>query len=127
MSRRPLSPEVWEQALVNGRRIHPSDSEAATAWSERWYRDQGCRFTDDLEPVKNTMSDEAFEALMLASDHGPGPFEPEVPAVEPPPVAPVPPRPPARGKRRARVEEGRFRGDNPGTPEVNEAWESDAG
>lgn len=77
MSRRPLSPEVWEQALVNGRRIHPSDSEAATAWSEAWYVEQGGRFSDDLTPVENTMSDEEFKELIAQSDHAPGPFEPE--------------------------------------------------
>lgn len=126
MSRRPLSPEVWEQALVNGRRIHPSDSKAATAWSEHWYREQGGRFNDDLEPVENTMTDEEFETLIAASDHGPGPFEPEAPFVQPAPVAPVPPKPPTRSRRRAHTDKGHFKSDDPATPAVNEAWQDNA-
>lgn len=100
MSRRPLAPDVWEQALINGRRMHSSDTTAALAWAEQWYGAQGGRFAGevarpDAEPVKNTLSDAASEALTLASDHGPGPAEREQP--------PAPPAPPAaKAKSRAR-------------------------
>lgn len=30
---------------------------------------------------------------------------------------------PKRGRRRARTEDGQFRGDDPATPGINEAWE----
>lgn len=33
---------------------------------------------------------------------------------------------PVRGKRRARVESGKFQADDPATPDVNEAWQDGA-
>jgi hypothetical protein len=47
---------------------------------------------DPLQPVENTMTDAEFEALVLASDHGPGPAEPE-PAETQVAAEPVPPVP----------------------------------
>lgn len=44
MSRRPLAPDLWEQALINGRRIHPTDDAVALKWSERWYEARGGAF-----------------------------------------------------------------------------------
>ena len=49
----------------------------------------------------------------------------EAPAPE---IVPVPPpepasREPQHGRRRARAQRGRFRGDDPSTPDVNEAWQ----
>lgn len=109
MARRPLAPDVWEQALVNGRRIHPGDDAAALSWSETWYQSQGGRFDGDAEPA-------------VAADPEPV-AEPE-PAPEPAaePVA-EPPKAAAKPKRRARQSGGQFKGDDPATPEVNEAWE----
>jgi hypothetical protein len=52
---------------------------------------------------------EAFRPLF------PGQPVPMVPPLEEPPVKPA--------KRRARQAEGQFKGDDPSTPEVNEAWE----
>lgn len=119
MARRPLAPDIWEQALVNGRRIHPGDDAAALSWSEAWYHSQGGRFDGEVEPagddpllpVENTMPDAEFEALVLQSDHAPGPAEVEES------------KPAAKPKRRARQSGGQFKGDDPATPEVNEAWE----
>jgi hypothetical protein len=54
---------------------------------------------DPLQPAENTMSDEEFEALVLASDHGPGPAEPEpapAPRREPRPLRPASERMAAR-------------------------------
>lgn len=42
-----------------------------------------------------------------------------VPSSPPEPASPQP----QLGRRRARTERGRFRGDNPATPDVNEAWQ----
>jgi hypothetical protein len=46
---------------------------------------------------------------------------------EPPAPENVPPPEPApsleHARRRARAERGRFRGDDPATPDVNEAWQ----
>lgn len=102
MSRRPLAPDVWEQALINGRRMHSSDSAAALAWAEQWYAAQGCLFD------------------------GPAPAPAPLPELEPEPEAglevaaePVKINKP---RRRARQEGGRLKGDDPTTPDVNEAW-----
>lgn len=47
MSRIPLSPDIWEQALINGRRAFPSDDSAAGGFAEGWYAEQGGRFQSD--------------------------------------------------------------------------------
>lgn len=49
MTRRPLAPDLWEQALINGRRIHPTDDAVALQWSERWYEVRGGAF-ESSEP-----------------------------------------------------------------------------
>lgn len=49
MTRRPLAPDLWEQALINGRRIHPADDAVALEWSERWYEVRGGAF-ENSEP-----------------------------------------------------------------------------
>jgi hypothetical protein len=115
MSRRPLAADLWEQALLNGRRIHPSDDAAALAWAEGWYGAQGGGF------------DGPAAAVEPAPDPDPAP-EP-APAPEPEPAAAAPEAAkPAKPRKRARVEGGQFKGDDPATPETNEAWEgSDVG
>lgn len=88
MSRQPLAPDLWEQALLNGRRINPSNDAEALAWAQRWYEARGGGFRQSvvmpLEPVP------APE---------PAPLEPAVvePAVEPRPSTEVtlPPLPTA--------------------------------
>lgn len=53
MSQIALTPELWEQALVNGRRVHPSDGAKAVTWAEDWYGKQGGQFKDQaVQPVK---------------------------------------------------------------------------
>jgi hypothetical protein len=41
----PLAADVWEQALVNGRTVHPSDNAAALTWAKDWYAAQGGTFS----------------------------------------------------------------------------------
>lgn len=108
MSRRPLSPDIWEQALLNGRRIHASDDRAAQQWAVQWYEAQGGRF--DGEPVVTPAPEPAPEPEMAASE----------PEVEP---AEEQPRRSSRSKRRSRHDDGQFKGDDPATPDVNEAWD----
>lgn len=45
MARIALTPELWEQALINGRRVYPSDGAQAVAWAEGWYVQQGGQFS----------------------------------------------------------------------------------
>ncbi len=134
MSRRPLAADLWEQALLNGRRIHPGDDAAALSWAEQWYAAQGGAFDGPTgaapapEPADlSALSDEQFTALAPQGEHATGDFEPAVEAQEPdaqePAVAPEPARP-GKQRRRARQDAGHFRGDDPATPGVNEAWES---
>lgn len=105
MSRRPLAVDLWEQALLNGRRIHPSDDAAASAWAEQWYGAQGGLFDSPAaapvpEPVDlSYLSDEAFEALAPQGEHATGDAEPE-PAPAPEPVKVHKPR------RRGRYDAG---------------------
>ena len=112
MSRRPLAADLWEQALLNGRRIHPSDDAAALTWAEQWYGAQGGLF-DGPAAAEPAPAPE----LEPAADPAPEP-DPE-PAAAAAPEAPKPARP----RKRARVEGGQFKGDDPATPETNEAWE----
>jgi hypothetical protein len=75
----------------------------------------------------------ALEEAAIAADvvvcpaptHEPAPVvitpEPE-PQEDPVPAAVAEP---PKGKRRARVGGGHFKGDDPATPDVNEAWEGD--
>jgi hypothetical protein len=41
----PLAADVWEQALVNGRTVYPSDNAAALNWAKAWYAAQGGTFS----------------------------------------------------------------------------------
>ena len=114
MSRRPLAADLWEQALLNGRRIHPGDDAAALLWAEHWYGAQGG----------------GFEGLPPAAAEPAPTVEPELepaPAVEPQsePVAAAAPEAPKafKPRKRARVDGGQFKGDDPATAAVNEAWE----
>lgn len=107
MSRRPLAPDVWDQALLNGRRIHPSDDAAALRWAEEWYRLQGGLF-DGGEPA--------------AAEPAPAVIEEKAPEPKPEAEAPVQ-RTSSKSRRRARQDDGQFKADDPATPAVNEAWE----
>jgi len=109
MSRRPLSPDIWEQALLNGRRIHASDDRAAQQWAVQWYEAQGGQFDGD-----------AVEIPAPAPEPEPAEDPIEEPAEEP---AEEQPRRSSRGKRRTRHDDGQFKGDDPATPDVNEAWD----
>lgn len=116
MSRRPLAPDIWEQALLNGRRIHPSDDQAAQAWSEQWYLKQGGLFDGQASTTQ------AAAAPEPVSEPEPAPepeAEPEVQAQ----VELESPKQAVRGKRRARHDSGQYKGDDLSTPEVNEAWD----
>ena len=111
MARRPLAADLWEQALLNGRRIHPSDDAAALSWAEAWYGAQGGGFDGPAPAAAPAAAPEPVAAAASAAE-----VEPVVAA------APKAPRA-AKPRRRARVESGQFKGDDPATPEVNEAWE----
>ena len=50
MSRRPLAPDLWEQALVNGRIVSPGSDQEALEYAEKWYARQGGLF-DEVEPA----------------------------------------------------------------------------
>jgi hypothetical protein len=50
MTLQPNAPEVWEQALVDGRRVHPSDTAAAIAYAKERYAGTGYGFTGEPEP-----------------------------------------------------------------------------
>jgi hypothetical protein len=50
MSLTPSSPETWEQALFNGRIVHPSSDEKAAAWAKDWYLKNGGIFYGEEEP-----------------------------------------------------------------------------
>lgn len=67
---------------------------------------------------------ETGERLLLERTEAPAPeIVPSAvdEAVSAPPPEPAPSQSSVR--RRARAERGRFRGDNPSTPDVNEAWQ----
>ena len=135
MSRRPLAADLWEQALLNGRRIHASNDAAALNWAEQWYGAQGGVFDGPrAAPVpleiadSSHLSDEAFAALMPQGLHATGDAEPEAkaepePEPEPEPEAALEPAKLNKPRRRARQEGGQLKGDDPTTPDVNEAWD----
>lgn len=63
---------------------------------------------------------ETGERVLLERTEAPAP-EIVPPAVTEPPPEPAPST--EHTRRRARSERGRFRGDDPATPDVNEAWQ----
>lgn len=124
MSRRPLAPEVWEQALINGRSVSPSDDTAALAFAEQWYLDQGGAFIDEAGA-------DPFDAL-IPSEEPAAAVEPEPvaePEAEPEPVAiePTAEQRSHRRRRAHRTDNGQYIADNPATEEVNEAYAADNG
>lgn len=146
MTLQPNAPEVWEQALFDGRRVHPSDGAAAVAYAKERYDSLGYGFTGepDPEPEPEAVTEPppapappepvvAAEPLSVeaASDGMPAepaealPAETEtvvVEAAEPAEaVQPMSVTAPAR-KKRARNEAGGFIADDKSTPDVNEAF-----
>lgn len=61
------------------------------------------------------------ERVLLERTEAPAPEIVPPAAIEPPPEPVL--SQPQLGRRRARTERGRFRGDDPATPDVNEAWQ----
>lgn len=129
MPKRPLTPELWEQALVNGRRIHPSDSAKCTEWALKFYKSCGGHFSgEDAEPPKKEI-----KAAPEKKEEPSGVkfLFPPVEEKKEMDLAPVTKeeeaKPKKRGRRRARNEEGQYKGDNPETPNVNEAWVTEEG
>jgi hypothetical protein len=84
MSRRPSAPEVWEQALVNSRRLFPHDSAKALQWAEEWYLKQGQRFIESPVIAPEVPQQ---ESAPIAEP------EAETPATEAPAAEPVCPMP----------------------------------
>ena len=72
------------------------------------YHGQGGTYR--LDPVTG-------ERVLLERTEGPELAPPSPSAADPAPA------PPQAERRRARVARGRFRGDDPSTPDVNEAWQ----
>lgn len=131
MTRRPLAPEVWEQALINGRIVHPSDDEAVARYADEWYKAQGGLFdpASEPEPVEEPQEEpegegEAQEPAQEPQEHAPEHVTEHVTeqVAEQEPV-PVPASISGLSHRtRARKEKGRYRGDDPATPDQNEAY-----
>ena len=127
MTRRPLSPEVWEQALMNGRIVHPSDDEAVAKYADEWYKARGGLFdpASEPEPAEEPQKEpegegEAQEPAQEPQEHAPEQVTEQVAEQEP---APVPASISGLSHRtRARKERGRYRGDDPATPDQDEAY-----
>lgn len=67
---------------------------------------------------------ETGERVLLERTEAPAPeIVPPADTEAVPTLPPEPASPPRPSRRRARVERGRFRGDDPATPDVNEAWQ----
>lgn len=47
MQKTPAAPELWEQALINGRIKHPSNGSKAVAWAQEWYLQNGGTYFED--------------------------------------------------------------------------------
>lgn len=129
MTLQPNAPEVWEQALFDGRRVHPSDGAAAVAYAKERYDSLGYGFTGEADP-------EPEPEVVIEPPPAPAPPEPVV-AAEPLPAETetvvVEPAEPAEAvqpmsvtapvrKKRARTEAGGFMADDKSTPDVNEAF-----
>lgn len=84
MSRRPSAPEVWEQALINSRRVLPNDPAKALQWAEEWYLKQGQRFIGEPEAAPEEPQADSASATET---------EPETPVTEAPAAEPACPMP----------------------------------
>ena len=105
MSRRPLAPDLWEQALINGRIVPSGSDQQALAYAEEWYARQGGAYDAPTEQVTAQATEQVTEQ-----------------AQEAPEAAPVVERPTGSRRTRARQGKGQFQGDDLSTGNRNEAY-----
>jgi glutamate dehydrogenase/leucine dehydrogenase len=106
MSRRPLAPDLWEQALINGRIVHSDSDQKVLAYAEDWYKRQGGAY--DVEPPAaptEQVTEQVAEQVQEA-----------------PVVAPVAEPPTGSRRSRARQQKGQYQGNDPLTNNRNEAY-----
>lgn len=118
MSRRPLAPDLWEQALVNGRIVSPGSDQEALEYAEKWYARQGGLF-DGIEAT--TEPEEAAPAAPEQVTEQVAEQVEEVPAEAPAEVESHSITGLSR-RARARKAKGQFQGDDPATPDRDEAY-----
>jgi maltose-binding protein MalE len=81
MQKTPTAPELWDQALINGRTKHPSDGSSAATWAQEWYLENGGAYVEDAaievlvtpapeacEVIKAEPEAEAEEAVVAAEE-----------------------------------------------------------
>lgn len=73
MTLMPLAADVWEQALVNGRTVNPTDDKAALAWAKDWYAKQGGTFANADGVVVELQQEAPAVAPELAAEPEPEP------------------------------------------------------
>lgn len=90
MALQPSDPAVWEQALVDGRMVHPSDSEASVAYAFKRFEELGGSFTGEGEPEPEPTRGPLFEEAVapVEEEASEEPLAPPAPLVPPAPLAP---------------------------------------
>lgn len=112
MSRRPLAPDLWEQALMNGRIVSPGSDQEALEYAEKWYARQGGEF-DTPEAAPEPAEAPAEQVTEQVTEQAAEPAQ----EAEPASISGIVGR-----RSRARQAKGRFQGDDPATPERDEAY-----
>lgn len=100
----------------------------------QWCRNHGIYEIRDVLAKASCLAEGAESSELLAAALEEASIAADVKIPEPPARPTVEDREegaeephPAKGKRRARVDAGKFRADDPATPEVNEAWAENSG
>jgi hypothetical protein len=78
MALTPLAADVWEQALINGRTVHPTSDKLAGEWALEWYLEQGGTFDGELQQPEPKAEPEAVSEPELAQEQDQEPSKPAV-------------------------------------------------
>jgi hypothetical protein len=115
MSRRPLAPDLWEQALINGRIVSPGSDQEALEYAEKWYARQGGLF-DGAEAAPEPVEPAPEPVAEPAPEQEPEQEPEQVEEAEPASISGL------SRRTRARKVKGQFQGDDPATPNRDEAF-----
>ena len=110
MSRRPLAPDLWEQALINGRIVHSDSDQKVLAYAEDWYKRQGGVY--DVEPPAAPIEQVTEQVTEQVAEQ----------VQEAPVVVPAAEPPTGSRRSRARQQKGQYQGNDPLTNNRNEAY-----